>query len=128
MTFKNTNKLTYKNIPYYTIDSNTLSVRELSVHQRKHFLMLNELTEMSAKLDGYMSMGMYDRLIREKYNFQIKVVNDKPYKKEGYTLVSLMLGYCSSKPISLYIENSTLYMFEAVSIDLSIYKPDTLLN
>lgn len=117
------NKLSFNYLPYYTYHSSDLSHDELMKDQRKHFEMLRDLKDMKEVHYGCITLGMYERLIKEKYSFNMKVLNDKPYNMKGFTLVELYLNYCSSSPVALYIDNSVLYMFEGVSISLSLYKP-----
>ncbi|MEK4025479.1 hypothetical protein [Sporosarcina sp. FSL W7-1283] len=113
-----TRERTYKSIPIYTYDCMDLSDRQLSEDQTKHFRKHNDL-----KGCVYLTHEIVDSLIKESIQFSIIPLNIKPYKKDSYALVELILNYSSTFPISLYIDIGLLGMLVSYSEQKSIYKP-----
>lgn len=105
-------------LPLYQVDSNQLSHNEWDKDVTKHFIMLHNIVGME-----YMTNELYRRLVLEDYSFMIKVVNRSPYNKDGYTLVDVMLNYCSSKVVSMYMDNSMLVKHERNCLEYSVYAP-----
>src|SRR5690606_9335781 len=93
----------YNYVPYFTYDYMELSERELYKDQVKHFQLHGQL-----KSEVYLMATMLDYMIINGIAFTAIIINRKPWKRDGYTLIDLALNYCSSSPIHLYIDNGLL--------------------